>query len=368
MLALLGASCGGDDDDVVAGGDDNSDESSDDSSDESSDDSSDESSDDSSDESSDDSSDESSDDGSDESSDDDGGSSGGDFCEVGEEIDASNAMLDETDDPEELEDGISDILDVLEDSRGDAPDDIADDFNAVVDAYAEVDDVLGSVGYDFEAVEDEDDVAVFENFAEAVVPVEEWFVENCGIDVGGDDGSSDDGGSTDGGSGEGGLATVTPDDIADLEPGLSAPGPDAGFDALWEDCADGSLEACDELYFATPVGSLYEAFGATCGARNLESDFVGVGACAAAEGDDGSIGGTGDGGFATATGSEDLDGDSPAPGPDSTLDALWEDCGDGDDSACDELWQGSPFDSVYELYATTCGGREPDNASGNPCV
>ncbi len=366
LIAFLGASCGGDDDDVVAGGGDESDEdSSDESTDESSDDDSsddDSSDDDSSDDESsdDDSSDESTDESSDEG---DGGSGDDEFCSVGEEIDASNAMLDETDDPEALEDGINDILDLLEDARDDAPDDIADDFNTIVDAYGEVNDVLEGAGYDFTAIEDEDDLAVFDEFADAVIPVEEWFAENCGIVL--DDGGSNDDGSTDGGSAEGGLASVTSADIADLEPGLPAPGPDAEFDSLWEDCADGSLEACDDLYFATPVGSLYEAFGGTCGGTDLAADF---GTCELSADGGSTDGGSAEGGLATATGDEDLDGDTPAPGPDSTLDALWEDCGDGDDSACDELWQGSPFDSVYELYATICGGREPDNASGNPCV
>lgn len=44
-------------------------------------------------------------------------------------------------------------------------------------------------------------------------------------------------------------------------------GDDPTFDALWDGCEGGDLAACDELYLTTPVGSVYEEFGATCGGR-----------------------------------------------------------------------------------------------------
>lgn len=49
-------------------------------------------------------------------------------------------------------------------------------------------------------------------------------------------------------------------------------GDDDFLDALWDDCEDGSGEACDELFFDSPVGSEYEAFGNTCGNR-MELSF-----------------------------------------------------------------------------------------------
>lgn len=42
-------------------------------------------------------------------------------------------------------------------------------------------------------------------------------------------------------------------------------GDDATLDALWTSCGDGDMQACDDLYQESPVGSQYESFGATCG-------------------------------------------------------------------------------------------------------
>ncbi len=49
-------------------------------------------------------------------------------------------------------------------------------------------------------------------------------------------------------------------------------GDDADFDALWDACEAGSGTACDELYFDSPIGSEYEAYGYTCGNR-MELEF-----------------------------------------------------------------------------------------------
>ncbi len=61
-------------------------------------------------------------------------------------------------------------------------------------------------------------------------------------------------------------------------------GDDPQLDRLWDDCDDGDLEACDDLYFASPIGSQYEEFAETCGGQ--EPDGFG-GECA--------VGGFGDG-------------------------------------------------------------------------
>jgi hypothetical protein len=42
-------------------------------------------------------------------------------------------------------------------------------------------------------------------------------------------------------------------------------GDDAHLDGLWEDCEDGDPVACDDLYWDSPIGSLYEEFGSSCG-------------------------------------------------------------------------------------------------------
>jgi hypothetical protein len=44
---------------------------------------------------------------------------------------------------------------------------------------------------------------------------------------------------------------------------------------LVEDCYDGNPYGCDTLYWISPVGSDYEAYGATCGGR-FGWEFVGT--------------------------------------------------------------------------------------------
>ena len=45
-------------------------------------------------------------------------------------------------------------------------------------------------------------------------------------------------------------------------------------------------------------------------------------------------------------------------GDDPYLDSLYNQCADGDDWACQLLWEESPIDSEYESFALTCGGRD----------
>jgi hypothetical protein len=45
-------------------------------------------------------------------------------------------------------------------------------------------------------------------------------------------------------------------------------GDDEALDALADDCFDGDFSACDQLFFDSPVGSDYEAYGDSCGGRN----------------------------------------------------------------------------------------------------
>ncbi len=47
-------------------------------------------------------------------------------------------------------------------------------------------------------------------------------------------------------------------------------GDDAALDALWDACEGGAGEACDDLFFDSPLGSRYEQFGNTCGDRGVE--------------------------------------------------------------------------------------------------
>lgn len=69
-------------------------------------------------------------------------------------------------------------------------------------------------------------------------------------------------------------ADETPDsesaDDPSSNPNPSGTGPalaDGDLDELQQQCADGDMWACDELYMESPWGSDYEAFGASCGER-----------------------------------------------------------------------------------------------------
>ena len=135
-------------------------------------------------------------------------------------------------------------------------------------------------------------------------------------------------------------------DFSDMDTADPAPGTDPGLDELWDDCAAGSAYACDTLYFDSPLGSDYERFGFSCGAREIAN-------CAEVLGDD----------YPEDTSSPDgndaegLSPSSPPPGTDAELDALWELCAAGDAEGCDDLFWESPIDSIYEAYGLSCGGR-----------
>ncbi len=47
------------------------------------------------------------------------------------------------------------------------------------------------------------------------------------------------------------------------------------LDRLYEQCAAGEFESCDDLYFESPSGSEYEYFGGTCGTRGDYEDNSG---------------------------------------------------------------------------------------------
>ena len=69
-----------------------------------------------------------------------------------------------------------------------------------------------------------------------------------------------------------GGPTVPPEvAAADAGPPEAPPTGDAQYDDLAQECYQGDMEACDDLYLGTPVGSEYEAYGDTCGARVSDS-------------------------------------------------------------------------------------------------
>ena len=114
--------------------------------------------------------------------------------------------------------------------------------------------------------------------------------------------------------------------------GCPPPEPTADLEALRGGCAEGSMEACWELFEVAPAGSYDEEFGATCGGRT--------------------------------------DGDLPCVftlGDSPWLDELWNACSEGAMEECDLLYEDSPVGSEYEEFGRTCGWRV-DDAGGGECV
>ncbi|WP_024287898.1 hypothetical protein [Cellulomonas sp. KRMCY2] len=131
------------------------------------------------------------------------------------------------------------------------------------------------------------------------------------------------GGTTDGGS-------FCAEDAGVTVPDVNTFGDDAELDALWTACAGGDGQACDDLYWNSPGGSEYESFGDTCGGTT-----DGIASCVPT----------------TVTGANTY-GDDPA------LDALWDACAAGDGQACDDLYSQAPVGSEYESFGDTCAGTK----------
>lgn len=73
----------------------------------------------------------------------------------------------------------------------------------------------------------------------------------------------EDFGATCGGTREGGDFTVPCSFLQSGEP--FSYGDDPAFDLLWDACSLGDVNACDDLFFQSPLYSAYEAFGRICG-------------------------------------------------------------------------------------------------------
>jgi hypothetical protein len=113
-------------------------------------------------------------------------------------------------------------------------------------------------------------------------------------------------------------------------------GDNPGFDALWNACAAGRHDACDDLWTMSPGGSSYEVFASTCGGITFPAD----GLCSQR--------------FGTPAGKDSF---SQGYGDDAGLDAVHDACLSWGGIACDVLYRMSPTDSDYESLALTCGGR-----------
>lgn len=145
-----------------------------------------------------------------------------------------------------------------------------------------------------------------------------------------------------------GMSTATEEPVEARAPGPDEepPGTDPELDALWLACAAEDWAACDDLFFQSDFGSAYEDFGATCGNRLQDA-----GLCV----DEFQYGGV--------AGRDELPPsgpDTPPPGTDPELDALWDACAGEDWQACDELYLEADVNSEYEVFGDTCGYRTLD--------
>ncbi len=140
-------------------------------------------------------------------------------------------------------------------------------------------------------------------------------------------------------------AADTIDEIVTSEDPMSY-GDDSALDSLWDSCEGGDMEACDDLFRDSPVGSDYEDFGDTCGGRTDGGTW-----CADSGATDGQTSDEPTADQSTTSGA------ASAYGDDAALDALWDSCEGGDMGACDDLYRQSPVGSEYEDFGDTCGGR-----------
>tara|TARA_B100001029_G_scaffold178434_1_gene185194 strand:- start:772 stop:1941 length:1170 start_codon:yes stop_codon:yes gene_type:complete len=117
-------------------------------------------------------------------------------------------------------------------------------------------------------------------------------------------------------------------------------------DYLWDLCSDGNYWACDTLYdlgFALlPVGGEYTNFGATCGDRVETEDY-----CV-----------------------DHFKSFTPINyGDDPNLDALYDECAEGNGDSCDLLFFASPgTDGEYYSFGLLCGDNEVDAVFCGPYV
>lgn len=72
-------------------------------------------------------------------------------------------------------------------------------------------------------------------------------------------------------AGAGGAAAAPPTSTPAGDP--AALGADPALGPLATACHDGDMASCDELYFASPSGSPYEAYGNTCGQRTTIDEY-----------------------------------------------------------------------------------------------
>lgn len=176
------------------------------------------------------------------------------------------------------ENGGGDIVDVTVDTKpdtGDTTPTTADDGGDDEDIPPGQDprNILGGEGQQ----EDDAAVACFEGDMEAcdelfsITDLEsdlEAYAQTCGGRIEEQDGAPGCADRFGGGAPADAGDAQAPGDLTD-DPELddSTPEEIANFEALADECFEGDLAACDDLFFQTPIGSDFEEYGTTCGGR-----------------------------------------------------------------------------------------------------
>ena len=191
--------------------------------------------------------------------DDDSGSSGASSAEG-----ASQAFCDKAADFQEATSSVQGIasaddmqnaVDQLDGVAAEAPPQMEDEFEALTGVLERLVDAMRSTesGSNAETLEAMQKVLTPETAAEvedASQNVEAFLEVECGIE---DEDAVDDEPST------------PPTSLAPADPATLGADPVLG--PLATECQGGDMVKCDELYFAAPTGSPYEAYGNTCGQR-----------------------------------------------------------------------------------------------------
>jgi hypothetical protein len=260
-----------------------------------------------------------------------GGGGGGDqdaFC------DELSALSDQVADGdlatnEGLDDAVDRVNDLFESaSDGDEKDAVEKVGNALEDADADeaadtaetIQDELGDIADD-QCNIDSDEFAIAPDETTTTTEQETTTTTE------GDDGTT----TTDGGDAGGATEVNARQDVpADFEADEDRTAADA--------CFNGDASSCDSLFFSTNVGTVAEAYGASCGGRLADEDKV-EGTCSE---------------LITAP-------DEPPAGITDTANA--QACFGGDMNACDDLFRGAADDSPDKRYGALCGERIPNTSA-----
>jgi hypothetical protein len=244
----------------------------------------------------------------------------GEFCDQAEVLEEANddGDLDDLTDDDDREAAL-DIFEGLEDAAPD--DDVREDIEVIREF---IDDFADEDLEDLDEDEQEEVEDRLDEVNDSIDDLDEFVDDECDISL--DLNEEEDGGEE---------TTTTEEDG----------GGDGDFDELVDACGGGDMDACDELFLATPIDSPEEDFAQTCG--GLVAEPIVSGFCA------------------------DVFDGSPAGQPptaaEATLQAPTNACAQGDFAACDQVFRESGVDTPEEDFAQACGGRLAEPRVAGSC-